>query len=117
MQDFASLASLLRNNKLPELQSYFEERRGPVDDKESGSCNSLLHIACQNGSKRGVKCLLRNGADINAQNNAGNTPLHYCFRYDFRELGEYLLEKGADDSVLNKDGQTCYEQLPAFGLS
>ena len=27
------------------------------------------------------------------------------------ELAEYLISKGADDSILNADGLTCYEGL------
>ena len=48
---------------------------------------------------------------MNKTNLAGNTPLHYCFAYGFETLGEYLMEKGADDSIMNADGLTCYEGL------
>lgn len=41
----------------------------------------------------------------------GQTALHFCFAYHFEELGQYLLSKGADDSILNADGLTCYEGL------
>ena len=39
------------------------------------------------------------------------TVLHYCYSYGFTELGEYFISKGADDSVRNADGLTCYEGL------
>ena len=45
------------------------------------------------------------------QNLNGNTILHYAYEYKFEELAEYLKEKGADDSLLNADGLTCYEGL------
>ncbi|CAB1102998.1 unnamed protein product [Ectocarpus sp. CCAP 1310/34] len=39
------------------------------------------------------------------------TPLHYAYSYGFESFGEYLISKGADDSILNADGLTCYEGL------
>ena len=38
-------------------------------------------------------------------------PQAYCYSYGFTELGEYFISKGADDSVRNADGLTCYEGL------
>ena len=51
------------------------------------------------------------GADINKQNLSGETVLHYVYAYGFEELGEYLKSKGADDTLTNIDGLTCYEGL------
>ncbi len=53
--------------------------------------------------------MLRRGADINARNYSGNTALHYLYEYDHVVLAEYLLRKGADDSILNSQGLTPYE--------
>ncbi len=39
------------------------------------------------------------------------TPLHYAYSYGFESFGEYLISKGADDSIVNADGLTCYEGL------
>ena len=36
------------------------------------------------------------------------TILRFCLTEDF---GEYLISKGADDSIVNFDGLTCYEGL------
>jgi len=73
--------------------------------------NSLFILAAQTGSKRMCKFLLRRGANINLQNLTGNTAMHYCYAYAFHKLGDYLRSKGADDSILNVDGLTCYEGL------
>ncbi len=61
------------------------------------------------GKKRVAKMVLRLGADINAQNKRGHTCLHYCFAYNYEELGEYLISKGADETILNELGATCRE--------
>ena len=42
---------------------------------------------------------------------AGQGALHYCFAYGYEDMAEYLMNKGADDSLLNADGLTCYEGL------
>ena len=73
--------------------------------------NTLLLLAAQQGNKRVVKALLRRGANIHAQNQQGNSVLHYCYEYGHVNLAEYLQGKGADDSLLNKHGLTCYEGL------
>ncbi len=51
------------------------------------------------------------------QNARGNTCLHYCYAYKFPDLAEYLMSKGADDSIVNIDGLTCYEAEVAGGLA
>lgn len=85
---------------------------GTVDERDENG-NSLLIVAAQQGSMRFVKFLLRRHADFNIQNLHGNTALHYCFQYSFNKLAEYLIAKGANDAILNKDGLTCYEGLNA----
>jgi ankyrin repeat protein len=104
-------ASHCRNNKLNLLEDLIELQSLSVDDSVDEFGNKLLHIACQNGNKSISKLLLRNGASINAQNSNGQTPLHFSFAFGYKDLGEYLITKGADDSILNKDGYTCYEGL------
>lgn len=41
----------------------------------------------------------------------GQTPLHYCLAYKYDDLASYLISKGADDTVVNNFGLTCYEGL------
>ena len=53
-----------------------------------GQGNTLLLVAGQNGLKRISKMLLRFGANVNAQNERGQTALHFCFSYGFLELAE-----------------------------
>uniref|UniRef100_A0A915BXZ2 PDZ domain-containing protein n=1 Tax=Parascaris univalens TaxID=6257 RepID=A0A915BXZ2_PARUN len=67
----------------------------------------LVHFACKNGLMHHVERLLYYGADINAQNVNGNTPLHVCAVNNRPECARVLLLRGADASIVNKQGQTA----------
>jgi ankyrin repeat protein len=44
---------------------------------------------------------LRTGANVNNQNNLGNTPLHYANAFNYRKIVEVLVESGADETIRN----------------
>jgi ankyrin repeat protein len=46
------------------------------------------------------------GADVNARDHEGNAPLHNAAARGDVELIEYLVSKGADVTVVNREGQT-----------
>lgn len=67
--------------------------------------NTLFHIACQNGNKRIAKLAIKYGGDMDAQNFKGNTGLHFLFAYGYPEIGEYFIEKGANEFIENEFGK------------
>ena len=82
----------------------------PVDMADEDG-NTLLIVAAQNGQKRIAKFLLRNGADIDGENFRENTALHFAREYGFYDFFDYLVEKGANDTILNDEGMHCYQGL------
>jgi len=56
-----------------------------------------------------MKVLMRYGADFDAKNRAGNTALHYCKEYHFKECYDYLVSKGADPQLKNLQGVPASE--------
>ena len=81
-------------------------------DMEDEKGQTLLLVAAQNSNKRMVEMLLSRGAAINHQNTVGNTALHYAMAFDTDGLlGEYLIERGADDTIENGDGLTPYDGI------
>jgi ankyrin repeat protein len=56
-----------------------------------------------------VRLLLEHGADINAQNQIGRTPLHWASIKGALEVVRLLLEHGSDVEVEDYDGKTALE--------
>lgn len=38
--------------------------------------------------------------------NKGNTACHYCFSFGYKNLGNYLISKGAATNIVNQAGET-----------
>lgn len=78
------------------------EQFGNISDRQG---NTLLHVAAQNGNKKIVKFMLKQpDQDIDAQNNSGQTALHYCYAYKYLPLAQVLVSKGANQHAHNKFG-------------
>merc|ERR1711871_216936 len=117
-EDFKKLCSLTRHAKFIDAEAMLNQPDWSVPiEYQDDQGNTLLHIAAQNGSKRLVKLALRRGAQMDTQNLNGQTALHFAFGYAFDDLGSYMVSKGANDTIRNKDGLTCYEGLGAAELA
>lgn len=64
-------------------------------DVEDAMGQTALHVACQNGHKTTVQCLLDSGADINRPNVSGATPLYFACSHGQRDTAQILLLRGA----------------------
>jgi len=53
-----------------------------------------------------VKLLLDKGANVNAEDEDGDTPLHWAARYGKTGLARILLRRGADAKALDKKYRT-----------
>lgn len=71
-----------------------------------------LHVACgQLGGLDLVQRLIRHQAQVNARDNAGNTPLHYAAVSGAAEVIQLLLESGADPEAANAAKETPLAML------
>jgi ankyrin repeat protein len=53
-----------------------------------------------------VELLLANGADVNAKDDDGVTPLHYAAWHGYLKMTKMLLKHGADTKAMDKNGET-----------
>mmetsp|Transcript_35566 Transcript_35566/g.82352 ORF Transcript_35566/g.82352 Transcript_35566/m.82352 type:complete len:107 (+) Transcript_35566:205-525(+) len=83
-----------RANNISALEACLDANPSQVDLQDADG-NTPLLAAVQTNSKR--------------SNHRGQPALHFCFALGHHELGEYLISKGADSSLLNAEGLTCFE--------
>ncbi|XP_067012663.2 SH3 and multiple ankyrin repeat domains protein 3 isoform X2 [Anabrus simplex] len=68
-----------------------------------------VHQACRNGLVQHLEHLLFYGADMNARNASGNTPLHVCAVNSQESCARLLLFRGCERDALNYANQTPYQ--------
>jgi len=79
--------------------------------KEQKSYRAIhFAAASKDNAKELLTTLLDAGADINAVNDNGQTPLHISVFWNNVEAVKLLVERGADKTIKNKSGRTA-EQL------
>ena len=73
------------------------------------STSSFFLQVCRLGLIQHLERLLFYGADMNARNASGNTPLHVCAVNAQESCARTLLFRGADRAAHNFAGQTPYQ--------
>ncbi|WP_264336995.1 ankyrin repeat domain-containing protein [Wolbachia endosymbiont (group B) of Chorthippus brunneus] len=69
--------------------------------------NEQLLAAVKDSDFNEVQGLVNRGANVNAKDKDGKTPLHYASQSIYSlDIVRYLISKGADIDVKNKDGKT-----------
>ncbi len=71
--------------------------------------NVSVWDACISGNLEELESLVREGADINVQNDKGMTPLMYVANGGYGEMVKLLLDFGADKEVENFDGHKALD--------
>ena len=101
-QRFTPLLYAAINKHLPVVQYLLSKNLGA--DQLKGA---LLYLSSHGGQDTAAaKMLIDNGADVNAQDFKGNTPLHNSAANKNRNLAILLLNAKADVNAVNKEGKT-----------
>ena len=69
----------------------------------------MIHIAMINRSPELIKNLAERGIDLNAQNNDGDTALHYGTRLAHFDCVDILISLGACEKIINNMGQLPWD--------
>jgi ankyrin repeat protein len=110
-----------------EMMHLLIQRGAEVSTRDPQTGWSLLHTAVEHGMKESIRVLAKAGADINALNDGGQTPLHLAVdaQTDAAEqIGalpdlstiRLLLELGADRSIRDNDGRTASDWAADAGV-
>ena len=74
--------------------------------KGGESLNRQLFDACSIGNIEVAMALVDRGADLDARNHSGNTPLHIACYGEHRNLVIALVDRGANINAINNAGNT-----------
>lgn len=90
----------VQNEKEKFVKYLVEDLKASINACDSYK-NTPLHIAVFCGNKTIVEYLVEHGADINTENEDGDTPLSIAQQEDYNDIANYLFEKGAIDEIIH----------------
>jgi ankyrin repeat protein len=102
------------SGNLEKVKALIKENPGLASSKEDTWGKTPLHYAAMRGHKDVVELLLANGADVNAEDNFGETPLH-CAADGNKDLVALLLSKGANVNATDRAGVTPLDIAASAG--
>lgn len=71
-------------------------------------------MCLQTGVESIASVLVEHGADVNAKDSGGETPLHCASRFNFDKIVSLLLKNGADPSVSDNRGNPAIAWTAGF---
>ncbi|XP_031494317.1 ADP-ribosylation factor GTPase-activating protein AGD2-like isoform X2 [Nymphaea colorata] len=122
--DLAFANELCHPVEMSDLDGHSDEKKKKYDPafcpnlRASGNCwhgCSLMHLACYGGELATAELLLQFGADINARDFHGRTPLHHCVSMRNNQFAKYLMRRGARPSIKDAGGQSALERTMELG--
>lgn len=83
-----------KSHNIQLLHHDFSEFARHINTRDEAGMNVLHHVLTTLGGEDDVKILISNGVDVNAGDNHGDTPLHYCVRRNNLRVAKLLLRTG-----------------------
>ena len=102
---YLNLVKFIMEGKNKMFKSLFEKHREYIDiNQELFEGNTLLILCAREGNFYITKFLCDENAEVNTQNNNGNTALHYAIGKQFYALADILTRHGAREDIINSKG-------------
>ena len=101
---------LIKENNFKEFKDIQEKFHVSLESRNENN-DTFLTYAVQFGYEDFIQYLINNGANINAQNNQLNTPLHYALNNKNYKIADILLKEGADETIKNKYNLTPWQYI------
>ncbi len=113
MKDKVPIMDVIKTNDKSKIKEAVKKNKKYINSEKSEEGYFPLYIAALHGNMDALKILLKNGADLNKEDNDGITPLYVASEFGKIEvvkelcknikkysemLGDYMMEK-AEDSV------------------
>ena len=102
---YFELIRFIMEGKNKAFEKLFEKKKKFIDiNQELFDKNTLLILCVKEGNYFITKFLCEQGAEVNLQNNNGNTALHYALGKQFYTIADILTRHGAREDIKNKNG-------------
>jgi len=86
-----------------------------VNERDTDRGNTPIHWACAGGHLDAIEMLLEYGADVNAQNKHGRTPLHCLVSERYDKIVLWMVQYcNADPHLQDKRGVAAYDLAQKF---
>ena len=102
---YFDLVTYIIEAKNKQFIKLFDENKKAINiNQQLIEGNTLLILSAREGNHPISKYLCDRGIDVNIQNNAGNTALHYAIGNQFYSIADILTRFGAREDIANTKG-------------
>ena len=107
---YFELIKFIIEGKNKNFEKYFEKNKNYIEiNQELYEGNTLLILSAKEGNYYITKFLCERKAEVNLQNNIGNTALHYAIGKQFYAIADILTRYGAREDIKNAKGLTPWD--------
>lgn len=105
--DSFTFLKAVRDRDGAKVEEVLRKNSSYLDTKDITTGEAAIHIVVKRRDTQWLNYLLAKGANPNARDNDGNTPLIYAARIGFSEGAELLLAGKASVDLTNRSGETA----------